>query len=97
LTKKILFMDCMHQLMHQNPRAFEVTQAALQRLMDAYLSGHFVPFMGSSTAKHNLASLWDFMKSDYQLPHFVNPAFSSGEPLVVSANRDDIKNELKNY
>lgn len=83
-------MDCVHQLLHQFPHAFELTVPVLTQITEAYLSGHLTPFLGWSNAKYALASLWDFLHSDYHLLRFVNYEFVPTLSLSPSESKEDI-------
>jgi len=93
-----LFLDCVHQLVHQQPMKFEYTEQFLILIADCSYSSLFHTFMfncdaefRSSPNSSRLVSAWDFISLNVPLSKycFTNPAYNLDD---ISSGNEHVDN-----
>lgn len=91
------FLDCVFQVMHQNPTSFEFNEYFLTRLHYHVYSCQFGTFLSNcekdrrryrTTADNKLSSVWDYFNSE--IKQYLNPSYDSS----ISRARGDDKDVL---
>lgn len=92
LIRQILFLDCVHQLLHQFPVSFEFTHSLLLVLVDVYNSGHLVPYLPSPKSLSSAAfpSLWEFLQSEFKISNHINSSCVLEGAIVPSDMKEGI-------
>ena len=74
----VLFLECLHQLLRQNPQEFEYTEQFLILLFDASYSSLFSTFLFNSSFEMtenkstNLMTVWDFIATNIPQSKYIS-------------------------
>ena len=105
----ILFLECLHQLLRQNPLEFEYTEQFLILLYDASYSSLFSTFLFNSpfemteNRNTNLMTVWDFIATNIPqskyISVFTNACYKLEQtgPSVLAAELGDLGMKSKKF